>query len=307
MTYCAPSLAARVPLLAMLHAYRTDKGPMIRVPTSVTAVAMGMMLAVGCSSPTETGPIPASRPAGPGDGTVARMVLPKAPLGIAVANEGFAYITQPDHGNSPGTVARVDLNARTVTASIAVGWVPSLVIFNASSTRAYVSNQWSDNIGIIDVASNTQIETISTEGDPFALALSPDGGTLLVTTNVNKLFKFSLATKAVLGSIDLPATSHHILMDARGKYLYVATRDGGTVMEVDWSAMSVKRTFTLGGRPQDMAFSPDGEELYVANELSNVLHVVKLENGTITNVPLAGGGEGLAVGNNGAHLYVGLV
>jgi YVTN family beta-propeller protein len=246
---------------------------MIRVPTSVTAVAMGMMLAVGCSSPTETGPIAASRPAGPGDGTVARMVLPKAPLGIAVANEGFAYITQPDHGFSGGALARVDLNARSVTATIPVGFVPSLVIFNAERTRAYVSNQWSRNVGIIDVASNTQIDTIPTPGDPFALALSPDGSTLLVTTNANRLFKIDLATKRILGSIALPATSHHILMAPRDEsllslhdaFLYVATRDGGTVMEVNWREMSVARTFTLGGRPQDMAFSPDGQDLYVAN------------------------------------------
>ena len=282
---------------------------MSRLPTILTAAAIGVALAVGCSSPTDqnstraltTGPVPG------GDGTVARMALPGGPLGIAVAAEGFAYITQGYFGQAPGTVARVDLNARTVTATIPVGMVPSLVIFNPTRTRAYVSNQWSDNVGIIDVASNTQIDVIPTTGDPFALALSPDGTTLLVTTNANSLFKLDIATKAVLGSIALPATSHHIIMDPKGKYLYVATRDGGTVMEVDWQAMTVNRTFTLGGRPQDMAFSPEGEELYVANELSNVLHVIKRAGGTIANVPLAGGGEGLAVGNNGAHLYVGLV
>jgi len=96
-------------------------------------------------------------------------------------------------------------------------------------------------------------------------------------------------------------------MDPHGKLLYVATRDGGTVMEVDWRAMSVTRTFTFSGRPQDMAFSPDGQLLYVANEFNNVVHVIKLATGTFTNIPLAGGGEGLAIGNNGDHLYVGLV
>src|SRR2546427_5788090 len=217
------------------------------------------------------------------------MALPSAPLGIAVADEGFAYITQPDHGFSGGTLARVDLKGRTVTATIPVGRVPSLVIFNAERTRAYVSNQWSDNIGIVDVASGTQIDTIPTIGDPFARALSPDGGTLLVTTNVNQLFKIDIATKTTLGSIPLPATSHHILMDPHDKSLYVATRDGGTVMEVDWRAMTVSRTFTLGGRPQDMTFAPNGAELYVANEVSTVLHVIDLAMGTFTNIPLAGG------------------
>jgi YVTN family beta-propeller protein len=282
---------------------------MNQFPRWLITGSLGALLAAGCSSPTDqsSGNVLADRPAPGGDGTVARMPLDGAPLGIAVARAGFAYITQPDHGSSSGRVARVDLNARTVSATVAVGMVPSLVIFNQTQTRAYVSNQWSDNVGIIDVASNTQTDVIPTSGDPFALALSPDGKTLLVTTNVNRLFKFDIATKAELGSIALPATSHHIIMDPKGKFLYVATRDGGTVMEVDWRAMTVNRTFTLSGRPQDMAFSPDGTQLYIANEFSNVVHVIKLPTGTFTNIPLAGGGEGLALGNSGNDIYVGLV
>src|SRR6267378_2391153 len=284
-------------------------GLMNQFPRWLITGGLGALLAAGCSSPTDqsAGNVLADRPAPGGDGTVVRMPLDGAPLGIAVAREGFAYITQPDHGFSSGRVARVDLNARTVTATIAVGMVPSLVVFNSTRTRAYVSNQWSDNVGIIDVPSNTQIDTIPTLGDPFALALSPDGGTLLVTTNVNRLFKFNIATKSELGSIALPATSHHIIMDPRGTFLYVATRDGGTVMEVDWRAMTVTRTFTFGGRPQDMAFSPNGQDLYVANEFSNVLHVIRLGMGTSTNIPLAAGGEGLALGNDGNDIYFGLV
>src|SRR5205809_625399 len=88
----------------------------------------GALLAAGCSSPTDqtAGNVLADPPAPGGDGTVSRMPLDGAPLGIAVAREAFAYITQPDHGFSPGRLARVDLNARTVRATIAVGMVPSL-------------------------------------------------------------------------------------------------------------------------------------------------------------------------------------
>src|SRR5262245_57336125 len=214
---------------------------MTRSSRWLVAAVLGTLLAAGCASPTEQnqGGLLADRPVPAGDGVVARMALNGAPLGIAVAREGFAFITQPDHGQSSGRVARVDLNARSVTATIPVGMVPSLVIFLAERTKAYVSNQWSDNVGIIDVASNTQSDVIPTTGDPFALALSPDGSTLLVTTNANVLFKIDIATKNTLGSIALPATSHHIIMDPHGRFLYVATRDGGTVMEVYWRSMMV--------------------------------------------------------------------
>src|ERR1700693_2889858 len=99
---------------------------MSRLSTLLIAAAMGATLAVGCSAPTDQQSLGSltSRPTPPGDGTVARMALPGGPLGIAVAPEGFAYITQGYFGGAPGTVARVDLNARTITASIPVGMVP---------------------------------------------------------------------------------------------------------------------------------------------------------------------------------------
>src|SRR5258708_38988947 len=100
---------------------------MSRLSTIVIAAAMGATLAVGCSSPTDENVTEqvTTRPVPGGDGTVARRALPGGPLGIAVAPEGFAYITQGYFGQAPGTVARVDLNARTVTSSIPVGMVPS--------------------------------------------------------------------------------------------------------------------------------------------------------------------------------------
>jgi len=115
---------------------------MSRPPTTRIAATLSLILAASCSNPTdEHTPLFTDRPTPPGDGTVARMALPGGPLGIAVAREGFAYITQGYFGGAPGTVARIDLNTRTRTASIPVGMVPSLVIFNPTRTRAYVSNQ----------------------------------------------------------------------------------------------------------------------------------------------------------------------
>ncbi len=138
------------------------------------------------------------------------------------------------------------------------------------------------------------------------VAISTDDNTLFVTTNANQLFKVDLATNTVTGSLALPATSHHLLTHPNGNLVYVATRDGGTVLEVNWRTMTVVRTFTLGGRPQGMAMSADQNELYVANELSNVLHVITISSGAIANVPLIGGGEGMALGADG-KLYVGEV
>ena len=85
---------------------------MSRPPTTRIAAALSLILAASCANPTDT-PLFTDRPPPQGDGTVARMALPGSPEGIAVAPEGFAYVTQPDHGASPGRVARVDLSTRS--------------------------------------------------------------------------------------------------------------------------------------------------------------------------------------------------
>ncbi|HEY7193137.1 MAG TPA: beta-propeller fold lactonase family protein [Gemmatimonadales bacterium] len=261
---------------------------MMRSSRWLIRISLGALLAAGCSSPTD-------------QSAYTRVVLPDGALGVAVSGS-IAFVTRP-YANK---VARIDLTTSRVTGSFLVGSLPCYMVFNSTGTRAYVANQFSDNVNVIAVASNTQIATIPLTGDPLPVAISTDDNTLFVTTNADSLFKVDLTTNTVTGSLPLPATSHHLLTHPNGNIVYVATRDAGSVLEVDWHSMTVLRTFTLGGRPQGMAMSADHSELYVANELSNVLHIITLSNGAINNVSLTGGGEGMSLGPDG-KLYIGEV
>jgi len=231
-----------------------------------------------------------------------RVTLSGGPLGIAVAGD-VAYVSRA----FAGKVQRLALGTLALTDSITVGSVPCFIVFNPTATKAYIANQSSQNVGIIDVSANFQAGVIPLNGDPLPVALTADGNTLFVTTNADRLYKVNLLTNAVVDSLPLPATSHHLLVHPNDTLLYVATRDAGSVLEVNWRTMTVARTFTLGGRTQGMALSPDKQELYVANELSNGLHIITLSNGALSGVGLAGGGEGLALSADGTKLYVGLV
>ncbi len=234
---------------------------------------------------------------------VATLPLSGAPLGIAASGD-IAYVAR-EFANK---VQRLNLLTSTFTDSISVGALPVFLAFNAAGTTAYVTNFSGPSVGRINVATGTQTSTIPVHGAPVPVALSADGTALFVTTDANRLYKIALANDSVVDSIALPATSHHLLMHPNDTLLYVATRDAGTVLEVNWRTMTVARTFTLGGTTQGMAISLDRQELYVANETANVLHIVTLATGTAgTPVSLAGGGEGLALSADGTKLYVGLV
>jgi len=222
------------------------------------------------------------------------------PLGVAVS--GNVALVSEDQGTR---VARLDLRIDTVLTPIATGGVPAYLVFDGTGNTAYVANFGNHSVGILDVASNSQTAVIPVNGSPLPIAVTRFGQTAFVTTDANRFYKIDVASRTVMDSLDLPATSHHLL-NLNDTLVYIATRDGGSVLEVNQITMTVLRTFVLGGRPQGMAVATNRTELYVANELSNVLHIIDLGSGAVTNVALSSGGEGISLGSDG-KLYIGEV
>lgn len=227
-----------------------------------------------------------------------------SPIDVAVLSTGLALVTR----GTVDSVQEVNLTDSTALAAVPVEALPTFVIFGPTGTTAYVSNQGSNTIGVINVAAAVQSDSIRVNGNPIPMQVTADEKTLFVTTNVNRLYRIDLATKAATDSLDLPATSHHLLLRPDGARLYVATRDGGSVLEVDPSTLTVLRTFTLGGRTQAMAFSPDRTVLYVANELKSLVQSINLTSGTVgDSAILSGGANGIALDASGARIFASLI
>src|SRR3990172_4375863 len=63
-----------------------------------------------------------------------------------------------------------------IVGTLFVCWTSSL-----SANRAYVSNQGSDNVSVINTASNTVAATIAVEVNPYFVAITPDGSKAYVS------------------------------------------------------------------------------------------------------------------------------
>lgn len=273
---------------------------MIRSLTS-GMLAIAALALLACGDDSTTAP---PQPANPNPTISLHVLVPGGPIDVAASN-GTALVTL----SAANAVQAINLTSGAVTGTpIAVGQVPTCVTFNAAGTTAYVSNQYSDNVGVINVSSATQVSTIAVHGDPVPMQIATDGSALFVTTNLNRLYKIALASGTATDSLALPATSHHLLLDPNGSRLYVATRDGGSVLEVNPSNLALLRTFTLGGRTQAMALSPDLKTLYVANEAKPLLQSINLTSGAIADsASLAGGANGVALSADGTLLYASLI
>jgi DNA-binding beta-propeller fold protein YncE len=232
-----------------------------------------------------------------------RIALGGAPYGIAFSGREFAYVTRI----RGAAVECLDLARGRCTNSIPLGCTPTCVVFNPSATQAYVSVQYCDEIAIVDAVRHVQIGALNVSGNPFPLLLSREGHVLFVTTNEDRLFALNAQSGRIIGTLPLPSTSHHLAMHPSGRRLYVSTRAGGTVLEIDAIRFDVLRVFRLGGWTQGLAVSPDGMSLYVANE-QNGVDTVRLATGRhASRLSIAGGAVSLALAPDHRFLYTGLV
>jgi YVTN family beta-propeller protein len=232
----------------------------------------------------------------------ARVPLAGQPFDVAVSRHGAAYVTC-GHG---AVVQWLDLDAASPGRAIPVGSVPSCVAFSADGLRAYVTNQFSSTVGVIDVKLHRQVDEIALPGDPVPLLLDPDQVTVHVTTNQDALLAVDLASHCVTRRLPLPATSHHLALHPDGERLYVATRAAGTVLEVNRETYRILRRFDLGGMPQGLAVLRSGTRLLVANE-GGLIQYVDLTGGRVAEQSdLGSGGFSLAVSPGEDVLYVGL-
>jgi len=232
-----------------------------------------------------------------------RLPLEGAPFGVAIHGTRTAYITRAH----AAAVERLDLATGRLVGTIPVGCVPSALTFDGTGSRAYVSIQYCDRIAVIDATTHAPVEFLSVPGNPFPVLLARNGRTLYFTTNEDRLYGLCLGTQRIVASVPLPATSHFLALDPTGARLYVATRAAGTVLEVETAHHRVTRTFRLGGQPQGLAVSRDGQMLYVANE-HHGLDAVSLPTGQrIGPLHLGAPAIGLALSPDERELYVALV
>jgi YVTN family beta-propeller protein len=236
------------------------------------------------------------------DSSLMRVKLPDLAYGAAISPTGIAYVTQ----TFLGKLRRVDLPSRTVNAEVIVGSIPTEVAFNSTAAVAYVTNQWSHNVGVVDVATNTQGDVIPVTGDPFEVIVAPGDSILYVSTNVDSVYGIRLSTKAVVAAFATPAIGNGFAL-RHDTLLYVSTHSGGTVIEFNLKTRAVARTFTVGGTPQKLVVSPDGNELYIANQAGYVQFwnlVTGAQIGGNLLLPPGSAGYGIARRPSTGQLYV---
>ena len=86
----------------------------------------------------------------------------------------------------------------------------------------------------------------------------------------------TLFTELRYGRIDLESPIYEILSDPKRNLLYGADRENDRVVVMDVATKAVTGYVTVGSQPEDLALSPNGDSLFVANSGSNSVSVIDL-------------------------------
>jgi YVTN family beta-propeller protein len=158
---------------------------------------------------------------------------------------------------------RIDPGTWDVADTVEVGSTPTDVAFDNAGTRAYVTNQLAQSISEVDPATDVELRRIPVPGDPYVVTVAPGDSLLYVSTNAGRVFGVSLPSGTIGDTIVTGIVNALVVRDT---LLYAGLPDGGEVRVYDRRTNALVRTLATGGRPQGLAFSPDGSELYVADE-----------------------------------------
>ena len=228
-----------------------------------------------------------------------RVPVAGGPYSAAIASTGVAYVTQP----TLNRLVRFDLPAQTSGNTVPTGVTPTEVTFNSTGSRAYVTDQYSSTVTVVDVATDSPIDTIAVGNRPFEVIVAP-GDSILYVAKVDSVYGIRLSTQEIIVRFAIPEVGNGMAI-ARDTLLYVSTHNGGTVVEFNLRTRAVGRTFTVGGVPQKLAVSADGNVLYIANEAGYVQFWNLVGGGQIgTNLTLPSAAYGMALRPSNGLLYV---
>ena len=262
-------------------------------------LAAAFLAATACAH-SATGPAEPT-PTHPQGVVVARTAL-SAPFGVAVSSTGTVFVTQLDSG----ALARFSLPDTLCSGRTRVGSAPTDVAFNSTGTTAYVTNQLNHNVGIVNVATGVQVDTIPiTSGDPYRVLVSPDDQTLYVSTNSATVVAIRLATKTVATTYTLAGAINGLALHPTQPVLYATSFTSAALFRINLTT-GVVGTVPLSGMPQEVVVSKDGSRLYVANENGPVDVRDAGTGASITTVIAPSDAFGMKLSPDGAVLYAGV-
>jgi YVTN family beta-propeller protein len=202
---------------------------------------------------------------------------------------------------NPGRLTAYNLASLTEVGAIGVGQLTNLdqAIPSPDGTKVYLSASFVSGSGnelfapgeilVLDTATFKYTAAISVPDGMGAMALTPDGGTLVYTANNGRVHLLSTATQKVIGTVHLTPSNGllgSLALSPDGSTAYVGDAVNNLLIVADLATQTQAATIAVGSTPEPIVISPDGSEAWIAT-VSN-LEIVNTTSYAVSSVTLPG-------------------
>lgn len=170
---------------------------------------------------------------------------------------------------------------------------------------AYVSDQKANSIYVIDLANNTEVNTITIPNHGFAITASPFSGYVYVASP-GGVFVINTSTRTLTSTLLPGVETKGIAMNPYGSRIYVSTIFSPlNLYTVDTATGDVVNTLYLGRSVPTLALSQNSRYVYAPEENINTIVVMSTSNYQIVNSVNTGTVEpwGVATAPFGSSVY----
>src|SRR3984893_491469 len=111
----------------------------------------------------------------------------------------------------------------------------------------YITNQGSNNVSVIDTATNTVTATIPVGSQPQGVAVAPHRSKAYVANaNSNNVSVIDTATNTVTATIPVGTFPDGLAVTPHGRKVYVTNNGSNNVSEIDTATNTVSATIPVG-------------------------------------------------------------
>jgi DNA-binding beta-propeller fold protein YncE len=157
------------------------------------------------------------------------------------ALRGGAVVVDADSGK----LVRTDADG-AMLAQLDIAPGAAQLVVDAAQERVFVSDRQGDRIVVVSLADGglRQVDGFSTKAEPYGLALTPDGKTLLVTTVADHtLTAFDVGTGMPRWNLELGPEPRGVAVSAQGHEALVTFLTTGAVARIDIARAEPKISF----------------------------------------------------------------
>jgi len=249
-------------------------------------------------------------------------VMSASPSGISgnISNTNITPFTQnSSQNNSAGYVKyTLDLMNDTLINGNFVntlnGISPLGVAFDSANGYIYVTNFGSNDISVINGATNVVIASINvgSESEPAGVAYDPSNGYIYVANwHLDNVSVINGATNKVIANISVGFFPSGVAFDSANGYIYVTGQWPNSVSVINGATNKVIANISVGSSslgvtsPLGVAFDSANGYIYVTNSGSNNVSVINgATNEVIANINVGSSPLGVAFDSANGYIYV---